>query len=73
MVYRFDIEKQYWERYPILWIKLYQYKQYEINRTIKYEMGKYDIGKDKMSEYWYLATFEKSYQCCYVSSQEISY
>lgn len=34
----------------------------------KYEIGEYEMRKDKTSEYWYLATFKKSCQCCGISS-----
>ncbi len=37
----------------------------------KYEIGEYEKGLDRMSKYWHLATFKKSCQYYYISSQEI--
>lgn len=40
MIYKFNIKKQYWERYQVIYIKLYQYQNYKL-----YEIEKYKIDK----------------------------
>lgn len=55
MAHRLDIEKHYWRRYYIMQAKLYQYKQYTMGRTDKYQIGKYGTGK-----YGYLSNHKKS-------------
>lgn len=37
IMYKFDIEKQHWERYQIMYIKLNQYKHYKMGKTGKYK------------------------------------
>lgn len=37
IMYKFDIKKQHWERYQIMYIKLNQYKHYRMGETDKYK------------------------------------
>lgn len=64
MTYRFNIKKQYCERYQIVWVKLYQHKYYKM-----VELGKYKIVKYRTGKYEYLVIFRKSCQYYNIFSQ----
>lgn len=69
ITYRFNIKIQYWGRYQIVWKKLHQQIQYDINEMSKHKIGKYENSKDRISKYWHLAIFRKSCQYCNIRSR----
>ena len=68
IVYGLDIKKQYWGIYYIVQIKLHQYKHYKMDRIAKHKINKYEKSKDRISKYWHLSTFRKSYHYCNIKS-----
>lgn len=63
MTHGLDIEKRHGRRFEIIQKKSCQHQDYR-----KGGISKYEIGKDGISKYKYLAIFLKSCQCCNIGS-----